>query len=332
MEIRYPTYYTQFHCVAGDCPDSCCKDWSVQIDPKSAAFYRTLSGPLGDALRASLADEDGDTILTLTPDKRCPMWRKDGLCRIQADLGEDALSQVCRDFPRLRHDYGNFVELGLEMSCPEAARIILSQTDSGYVIQSVPGDIQPEYDTEVMDILLAGRAQLLSILQQFPPQQALAIMLLHGYHVQAQLDGAEITAFSPESAITTAKSLAQPGTMDALLRFYKDLEILTEQWLKQLNMPQDSAWSQQLLAFARYGVERYYLQAISDYDLIGRIKMIIVSCLIVKAVGGDIVDTAQRYAKEVENDYENVEAILNATYTHPAFTDIKLLGLLISDE
>ncbi len=331
MEICYPSYYTQFRCVAADCPDSCCKDWAVQIDPQTAACYRALPGVLGDTLRSSMEVQDGDTVLTLNSDGRCPMWRSDGLCRIQAALGEGALSQVCRNFPRLRHDYGNFVELGLELSCPEAAHMILSQTDDAYVRQSVSGGEPPEYDAEAMEILLQGRTQLLSILQQFPPQQALAVMLLHGYHVQSQLDGAEVSVFSPEAALAEAMSLAQPGAVEDILCFYKGLEILTDKWLQQLHAPQGSAWSQQHLALARYGVQRYYLQAVSDFDLIGRIKMIIVSCLVVKAIGGDIVDTAQRYAKEIENDWDNVDAILNATYTHTAFTDVKLLGLLFSD-
>lgn len=331
MEICYPSYYAQFQCVAADCPDSCCKDWAVQIDPQTAECYRALPGALGDTLRSAISEKNDDIILELTPDGRCPMWRADGLCQLQAELGEGALCQVCRDFPRLRHDYGNFVELGLEMSCPEAARMILSQTDDSYVRQSIPGGEPPEYDIEAMKILLHGRAQLLSILQQYPPQQALAIMLLHGYHVQSQLDGIEVPCFSPDSALAEARTLAQSGCIQDLLDFYKRLEILTAKWKHQLNNPQGSTWSQTLLALARYGVQRYYLQAISDYDLIGRTKMIIASCLIVKAVGGNIFDTAQRYAKEIENDWENVEAILNAAYTHTAFTDAKLLGLLISE-
>lgn len=331
MEIRYPSYYTQFKCIASDCPDSCCKDWAVQIDPHAAAYYRTLPGTLGDELRSFLTEQDDETILSLSPNGRCPMWRADGLCKIQATLGENALCQVCRDFPRLRHDYGSFVELGLELSCPEAARIILSQADDSYITQSISGGEFPEYDIDTMEILLCGRAQLLSILKQYPPQDALAIMLLHGYHVQCQLDGEEISPFSPDSALAEARTLAQPGCIQDLLDFYKCLEILTAKWKYQLNNPQGSAWSQTMLALARYGVQRHYLQAISDCDLVGRIKLIIVSCLIVKAVGGDLVDTAQRYSKEIENDWDNVEAILNATYTHTAFADVKLLGLLFSD-
>ena len=80
---------------------------------------------------------------------------------------------------------------------------------------------------------------------------------------------------------------------------------------------------------ARYGVERYWLQAVSDYDLISRVKMIIASCLLVKALGGDPVETAQLYSKEIENSADNVDAVLDAAYTLPAVTDNKLLGLLL---
>ena len=77
--------------------------------PPAAAFYRSLPGALGDRLRSVLKDEDGDTVMTII-DRRCPMWRTDGLCDIQAALGHDALCKTCREFPRLTHDYGNFIE------------------------------------------------------------------------------------------------------------------------------------------------------------------------------------------------------------------------------
>ena len=117
MNVTKPSYYDDFRCIAGRCPDSCCKEWDVDVDEEAAAFYRGLPGPLGDRLRQVLRHTDGGTVMTIQ-DGRCPMWREDGLCRIQAELGEDALCYVCSQFPRLRHDYGDFVELGLELSCP----------------------------------------------------------------------------------------------------------------------------------------------------------------------------------------------------------------------
>ena len=76
-------------------------------------------------------------------------------------------------------------------------------------------------------------------------------------------------------------------------------------------------------------MERYWLQAVSDFDLAGRVKFTVISCLLVQYLGGDIFRTAQLYSKEIENNMDNVEAILDAAYTHPAFTDDKLLGMLL---
>ena len=77
-------------------------------------------------------------------------------------------------------------------------------------------------------------------------------------------------------------------------------------------------------------MERYWIQAVSDYDLYSRVKFAIVSCLLIRQLGGDLMETAQLYSKEIENDADNVDAILDAAYSHPAFTDDKLLSLLIN--
>lgn len=330
METRYPAYYPQFHCIAAACPDSCCKDWAVAVDPAAASMYRALPGELGSRLREALTEEDGETILALTPEGRCPMWRADGLCALQARHGEQALCEVCRSFPRLRHDYGSFTELGLELSCPEAARLILSASGE-LVSKTVPGGDAPDYDEDAMSVLLAGRAQLLSLLDapRFSPGEALAVMLLHGYHMQEALDGGEDLPFDPEAALEEARRLALPGGEDAFLRFFGSLEILTPDWKRRLAVRERAPWSPQFRALARYGVCRYYLQAVSDYDLVGRVKLVVCSCLLVRALGGDILRTAQLYSKEVENDPDNVCAILDGAYTAPALADRMLLGLAL---
>ena len=32
MELFTPQYYTHFRCIASACPDSCCKEWEVDVD------------------------------------------------------------------------------------------------------------------------------------------------------------------------------------------------------------------------------------------------------------------------------------------------------------
>ena len=331
MLITKPYYYDSFRCIAGSCPDSCCKEWDVLVDDASAAYYRRLTGPLGDRLRQVLKDEDGQVYMTIE-NRRCPMWRSDGLCRIQAELGEQALCATCRDFPRLRHDYGDFQELQLELSCPEAAGLILSAPPRPPVTEERSGGEAPDYEAGDMAVLKATRREVLSILSDpgCTVPQSLALMLLYGYQAQEELDGGESLPFCPADALSSAAEFQKPGDPEAMVDFFRELELLTPEWESMLQSPAPGPWQREHLALARYLVERYWLQAVSDFDLAGRVKFILISCLLMRYLGGDIFRTAQLYSKEIENSIDNVEAILDAAYTHPAFTDDKLLGMLLA--
>ena len=329
MRIVKPSYFDQFQCIAAACPDSCCKEWTVQVDAESAALYRSLTDALGDRLRQVMAVEDGETVM-INENGRCPMWRADGLCQIQAELGHNALCKTCREFPRLTHDYGDFVEMGLELSCPEAARIILTAPIEAPIIEYADGGEAPEYDTDAMEILLQTREDVLSVLadESRTLGESLTLVLMYGHHAQALLDGAEVAPFDPDAALAAAHKFGKITDAD-LTAFYAGLEILTEVWRSRLASPAPGDWSAPIRAMARYGVERYWLQAVSDYDLISRVKMIVAACLLVKILGGDPIETAQLYSKEIENNADNVDALLDAAYTHPLFTDQNLLGLLL---
>ena len=330
MLVTKPSYYPAFSCLAGACPDSCCQDWQVQVDARHAALYSQLPGPLGEQLRSVLRQEDGDIYMTIQ-DGRCPMWRRDGLCSIQAQLGEQALCDTCREFPRLTHDYGDFVELGLELSCPEAARLILNTPEAPLLTQDVPGGSAPDYDPQDMALLKESRTQALSLLQdgQSHPGQALAQLLLYGCQVQSALDGGQLEPFSSQDALETAQTMAQPGSLDAIIGLFQELEILTPRWSERLAHPAPGPWDKRTLALARYFVQRYWLQAVADYDLYSRVKFACLACVLIKELGGDFLSTAQLFSKEIENDADNLDTLLDAAYTHPACTDDKLLGLLL---
>ena len=330
MLIIKPDYFDQFHCIADLCPDSCCKEWDVQVDETSADFYRSLTGPLGDRLREVLRDVDGESVMTII-DGRCPMWRTDGLCRIQAELGETALCKTCREFPRLTHDYGDFLELQLELSCPEAARYILAQGRPATVFAETSDAVNPEYDTEAMGVLKATREKALELLfdhsRSIP--EALALTLLYGYQAQSELDGAQAQTFDPDAALDSLQGFLKAGTPLEMIGFFKTLEILTPEWKALLQSPAPVSWSDHHRAMAGYLIQRYWLQAVSDYDLYCRVKFIVIACLLVKTLGGDVFRTAQLFSKEIENSIDNLEAILDAAYAHPAFTDDKILGMLL---
>ena len=331
MKVFTPNYYSAFHCIASDCPDSCCKEWEVDVDSKTAAFYRKLEGPLGDRLRQVLKDTEDGTVMTIE-NGRCPMWRQDGLCRIQAELGHDALCSVCQEFPRLRHDYGSFVELGLELSCPEAARLILSQ-DCSFSEDDVPGGELPDYDEEIMSILLESRAVAIDFLDtsSLPPNLTLAVLLLYAHEVQGWIDGAEAAILDPKSFLELAKKYAANGDWEVLVSFFQGLEILTSQWQARLCEPAaQHSWHFGFIPLAKYFIQRYWLQTVSDFDLICRVKLLIAACLLICHMGGDFVETAQLLSKEIENASENLEAVLDGAYTAAALTDVHLLSLLLN--
>ena len=116
-----------------------------------------------------------------------------------------------------------------------------------------------------------------------------------------------------------------------LTDFFLGLEILTGEWKTRLQTPAEpSQWSEAFRNLACYGIERYWLQAVSDYNLTSRVKLILVTCLLVRSLGGDVIATAQLFSKEIENNADNVDAILDGAYTSPALTDQTLLGMLWS--
>ena len=329
MQVYFPDYYHRFQCIAENCPDSCCKEWTVDVDDEAAQLYRQLDGSLGDRLRQVLTDTPDGTVMIIE-NGRCPMWRDDGLCRIHAELGHDALCKTCREFPRLTHDYGDFMELGLELSCLEAARLILS-SPGRLLAETRPGGALPDYDPKLMEILRQSRDVAIDFLQNATNiPHALAAILLYAHDVQAVIDGDDFPLSSPEDCLAEVHKYQGVGNMEEILTFFRNLEILTPQWKTLLeSSPAEIFWGEPLRNLATYIIMRYWLQAISDFDLICRVKFSIVSCLVVGALGGNVVETAQLFSKEIENDPDNVEQILDGAFTSPALTDANLLALLL---
>lgn len=54
-------YVNKFSCLAGKCPDTCCKDWQIILDEDAIARYASLPGELGEQVRAAMLTENGET-------------------------------------------------------------------------------------------------------------------------------------------------------------------------------------------------------------------------------------------------------------------------------
>ena len=124
-----PTSYSSFHCIGAACEDTCCAGWGISIDKTTFQKYQgcsdsELGAKLKELVTIKAAANDLMYATILSPDGRCS-FLADGLCSIQKRLGEDYLGHTCATYPRVVNTLGDRRERSLDLSCPEAARLVL---------------------------------------------------------------------------------------------------------------------------------------------------------------------------------------------------------------
>lgn len=123
MFVR-PSFYDDFRCKAGDCNDSCCIGWEIDIDDCSLEKYNSVKGDFGLRLRNSI-DSDGEySFFRLCDGERCPFLNKDNLCDIYTRLGEDSLCSICAEHPRFYNQIGDITEVGLGLCCERVCELL----------------------------------------------------------------------------------------------------------------------------------------------------------------------------------------------------------------
>ena len=125
MKLFAPEYYKNFKCIADKCKHSCCVGWEIDVDDDAMEKYSSLSSGYGKEIIKSI-DMDDTPHFRLCAGDRCPHLDEKGLCNIIKELGEGYLCHICREHPRFYNDTPYGKEVGVGMSCEEAARLILS--------------------------------------------------------------------------------------------------------------------------------------------------------------------------------------------------------------
>lgn len=122
MRFLKPHYYDRFQCAADQCPDTCCAGWQIAIDDDSLEKYGEIQGAFGSRLRNSI---DWQEDIFYQYDGKCGFLNENKFCDIYQELGEDALCETCRMYPRHVEEYEGLRELSLSLSCPVSAEMIL---------------------------------------------------------------------------------------------------------------------------------------------------------------------------------------------------------------
>lgn len=130
--ILVPAYMKRFSCIGGNCEDTCCQGWRVDVDRITYHRYRTVTHKKWQLAFRKHIQRNPDrpsparwAVIKLDKQGMCPFLTDEGLCGVQLDLGPDALCNVCATFPRNRRWLGAVLELTTTLACPEMARVAL---------------------------------------------------------------------------------------------------------------------------------------------------------------------------------------------------------------
>lgn len=134
-----PRYVSRFACTGGDCVDTCCSGWRIDLDRATLLQYESSVDPelqplFGEFVKRNPVDPGRQTFGFIQkldgPSHYCPFLDSSRLCRIQARMGEEGLCDTCSDFPRSTVRLADFSQMTLQLSCPEAARLALLGEDA----------------------------------------------------------------------------------------------------------------------------------------------------------------------------------------------------------
>ena len=135
-----PQYVDKFSCLGSKCPETCCHGMLIDVDKETHSKYQKIKIEGIKNVSNLLQKKDNPTdqhfsVIKLKKDGHCSFLGNDGLCGIQKKYGEDYLSHTCNTFPRKNIDFAENKMQTLSMSCPEAARLCLSNKNSMEIIE-----------------------------------------------------------------------------------------------------------------------------------------------------------------------------------------------------
>lgn len=135
-EFLVPDYYETFCCKMGTCRSACCVGWPITF---SLEDYFRLTGSECSAELRQRIDRGVRVNLRPTPeayaqiapryDGECPMRLEDGRCAVHAELGEKALSSICRLYPRGIRTQNACYECSCTNSCEAVLELLFSRDE-----------------------------------------------------------------------------------------------------------------------------------------------------------------------------------------------------------
>ncbi|MDU7954790.1 MAG: flagellin lysine-N-methylase [Clostridium perfringens] len=409
MKVRVPNYFNEFKCIASECEDTCCAGWEIVIDDETHKRYEKVEGEFGEILRSKIVKSDGENIFLLN-NGNCSFLNEKKMCEIYINLGEDHLCYTCQQFPRYTEEFLDLKEVGLSLSCPEAARIILRRAENTTFnlsesenrqclnlknsedIESNNSEVdsfteEEEYldegiDEEVLSEFLECRNIVFNIIERndldLGTKAALALEFVK--EVQNKIDLGDMDEipelmeeYRDENFINTlikelesfkGKESIKHKNLCEYLKVYKSIKHINsndplglekalkyfegnEEFYLRKHKEFNEYYKENLYKFKNilvYFIFRYFMKAIFDYDASAKIKLAIISTLMIKQLAvvrfiennnefteEDMVEVSRIYSKDIEHSDENIENLQEIFETEEIFEVDEILPMLMND-
>ena len=384
MKIRVPSYFKDFKCIASACEDTCCAGWQVVIDEEAHACYQNAEGAFGEVLRSKIIEEDGENIFVLNGDN-CPFLNGENLCDIYKEMGEQALCYTCRQYPRYMEEFFDLREMGISLSCPEAARLILGNHQMTAFELSEDdqlGDLEDTIDRAALEDFFLCRNRIIELIEM--PDRSLgikaAVVLKFVEAIQDKIDWDTLDEIKQVREKYSKRSFIDKLINDlykkhgddtlkyhnvyAYFKTYRALEHINEHdplgleevfkyfwnseesstFYKEKHEAFNLYYKDNMYKFKNilvYFIFRYFMKGIFDYDLSAKIKLAIMSTVMIKELAVvrwlekgtftevDMVDISHMYAKDIEHLEENIETLQEIFETEEVYEVDRLIDTLI---
>lgn len=258
MQMNQPDYFERFECIAGKCPATCCAGWEIGIDPKSMKRYQQMEGPFGNRLNNSIDVKHG---VFQQYDRKCCFLNDEQLCDIYTEAGEEYLCETCRTYPRHIEVYKGERDISLAISCPEAARIILTNTDKVQwkscwedAKAHSEDEEDDEFDSNLFKVLKRARKVTIDFLQmrELPIQTRMALALAMSHDLQRRAYWGEtelmddllekypapmvLHSLTGKIRSYRGRMIERRHIMRKLIRTDAKLEVLNPEWKKKIRL------------------------------------------------------------------------------------------------
>lgn len=155
MHATQTELVSRFQCLGDQCEDTCCQNWSMQVDDATLSRYKNDA----PELLAAVEEEGGLHVMKRDPATRHCIKMEGGLCGIHKKYGDAMLGDACHFYPRVTRALGDENHMSATPSCPEVVRLMLAldtpfapvNADIARLPQSLRNYLPPEMNAENAD-------------------------------------------------------------------------------------------------------------------------------------------------------------------------------------